>query len=367
MTAVDPRTRTDAAPEGPACRDQVCTTVWRCQEGKGEHFELEDLSEIKDEPDVLFWVDLLDVHDGDYTKLWELADELGFPPEDVKVAVNGGTRPKAARQSTHTFIATYATTLDKAAERATPFDSRVVTSRISVFLLPRGLVTVRHDDGFDMQKLADRWDADKHLWRLGSGALLYDLFDLLADQQFETLNALEDDIEALESALFTYIGPEDGRTKVNDREANRELLLNVFRLRKELVDLRRVVLPMREVVNIVDHDPLGGAKDDELDKLFDELHEQILRLTEWTDSLHDMITAVFETNLSVQDQRLNEVMKKLTGWAAIIAVPTLITGWFGQNVYYPGANASSGLVASTVMIFIIALPLWAFFRHRDWL
>ena len=124
---------------------------------------------------------------------------------------------------------------------------------------------------------------------------------------------------------------------------------------------------MREVVNIVDHDPLGGAKDNELDNLYDELHEQILRLTEWTDSLHDMVTAVFETNLSVQDAKLNEVMKKLTGWAAIIAVPTLITGWFGQNVYYPGANASSGLVASTVMILAIALPLWWFFRRRDWI
>ena len=112
MTAIDPRTRADAAPEDPASRDQVRTTVWRSQGGIGEPFNLEDLSEIKDEPDVLFWVDLLDVHDGDYAMLWELAEELGFPPDDVKLAVNGGTRPKASRYATHTFIATYATTMD---------------------------------------------------------------------------------------------------------------------------------------------------------------------------------------------------------------------------------------------------------------
>jgi magnesium transporter len=80
-----------------------------------------------------------------------------------------------------------------------------------------------------------------------------------------------------------------------------------------------------------------------------------------------MVTTVFETNLSLQDARLNTVMKKLTGWAAIIAVPTAITGFYGQNVEYPGINTFWGFLASTSIIVLIVLTLYWIFRRRNWL
>ena len=92
-----------------------------------------------------------------------------------------------------------------------------------------------------------------------------------------------------------------------------------------------------------------------------------MRVSEWTESLRDMITTVFETNLSLQDARLNQVMKKLTGWAAIIAVPTAITGFYGQNVDYPGFETAGGFVTSTAFIVLIVLALYWMFKRRDWL
>jgi magnesium transporter len=80
-----------------------------------------------------------------------------------------------------------------------------------------------------------------------------------------------------------------------------------------------------------------------------------------------MVTTVFETNLSLQDARLNTVMKKLTGWAAIVAVPTAITGFYGQNVDYPGINTVSGFVASSAIIVIFVLTLYWTFRRRGWI
>jgi magnesium transporter len=80
-----------------------------------------------------------------------------------------------------------------------------------------------------------------------------------------------------------------------------------------------------------------------------------------------MVTTVFETNLSLQDARLNTVMKKLTGWAAIIAVPTAITGFYGQNVSYPGIDSVAGFIASTTVIVILVAVLYVMFRRRDWL
>jgi magnesium transporter len=80
-----------------------------------------------------------------------------------------------------------------------------------------------------------------------------------------------------------------------------------------------------------------------------------------------MVTTVFETNLSLQDARLNTVMKKLTGWAAIIAVPTAVTGWFGQNIPYPGFAHYSGLYGSAGVIILMSGTLYIVFKRRGWL
>ena len=94
---------------------------------------------------------------------------------------------------------------------------------------------------------------------------------------------------------------------------------------------------MREVVNtVMRHRADSNGHTSDLDGWYTDLYDHVLRASEWTESLRDMITTVFETNIALQDARLNVVMKKLTGWAAIIAVPTAVTGWFGMNVAYPG-------------------------------
>ena len=77
----------------------------------------------------------------------------------------------------------------------------------------------------------------------------------------------------------------------------------------------------------------------ELAERYQDLYDHVLRATEWADSLRDLVTTIFETNLSLADARLNQVVKKLSAWAAIIAVPTAVTGFYGQNVPYPGFGA----------------------------
>lgn len=104
-----------------------------------------------------------------------------------------------------------------------------------------------------------------------------------------------------------------------------------------------------------------------LDGYFEDLYDHVLRAAEWTESLRDMVSSVFETNLSLQDARLNTVMKKLAGWAAVIAVPTAVTGWFGQNVPYPGFQTTLGLVQSVVAMVIGTVGLYVLFRKKDWI
>ena len=124
---------------------------------------------------------------------------------------------------------------------------------------------------------------------------------------------------------------------------------------------------MRELVNAV----LRHRKDinapSELDAWYDDLYDHVLRASEWTESLRDMVSAIFETNLSLQDARLNTVMKQLTSWAAIIAVPTAVTGYFGQNLPYPGFGQHWGFWLSAGIIATMASTLFVIFKRREWL
>ncbi len=189
----------------------------------------------------------------------------------------------------------------------------------------------------------------------GVGALVHGLLDVVVDGHFTAVQVLDDAIESLEDDLFAEETPRKG------------LQRKTFQLRKDLVALRRVVLPMREVVSAIQHRRLDAKTAPELDPVYADLYDHVLRVSEWTESLRDMVTTVFETNLSLQDARLNTVMKKLTGWAAIIAVPTAITGFYGQNVDYPGIETVAGFLTSSAIIVVLVLVLYVMFKRRDWL
>ncbi len=142
--------------------------------------------------------------------------------------------------------------------------------------------------------------------------------------------------------------------------------LRSFQLRKSLVLLRRVVIPMREVVNALMRRDLHVV-DEQLMPYYQDVYDHVLRATEWTESLRDLVATILETNLTIQGNRMNVITKKVTGWAAIIAVPTLITGFYGMNVPYPGFGRQSGFAVSSVIMVITGLLLYTIFKRNDWL
>jgi magnesium transporter len=323
--------------------------VWRAGT-KQDEFEFSKISDYLDQDDALVWVDL---YEPDHETLSGLAEELGFDEWAIEDAVAEAERVKASVYPRYTFCTVYAVQID--ADAVTRVDrSALSVHRISAFVLPNALITVRLSPFFDIDQVTRRWD-DIGAQRFGVGALVHGLLDVVVDGHFEAVQCLDDGLEALEGELF------------DDHGSGRDLQRRTYQVRKDLVDFRRVVLPMREVVNSIQHRRLDAKSPPELDPLFADLYDHVLRVSEWTESLRDMVTTVFETNLSLQDARLNAVMKKLTGWAAIIAVPTAITGFFGQNVPYPGFGAPWGFVASTAIISVLIVALYVMFRRRDWL
>ena len=327
--------------------------MWRNGKLEEENFPFDRISDYLEQDGTLVWVDLCDA---DATDLAALAQELTLNPLAVEDAVGHAERAKATRYATHTFITAYA--VATSGDEHPPPDvsqSCLSITRVSAFVLHRGIVTVRTGQEFDIEQVVQRWEDNADLLEFGPGALVHGLLDYIVDGHFEAVQLLDDQIESLEDTLF------------DDEALSKEVQRRTYRVRKDLVALRRVVLPMREVVNAVLRHRQDVDAPAELNSWFDDLYDHVLRATEWTESLRDMVSTVFETNLSLQDARLNTVMKKLTSWAAIIAIPTAITGYFGQNVPYPGFGKEWGFLFSISLIVAIAVGLYATFKRRDWL
>lgn len=310
-----------------------------------EGFSLADVSEHLENESAVVWVDLSAPEPED---LQVLADELNLHTLAVEAATSGRQRPRFDRFPGHGFLTAYAARLEVTT-------GELATSEIAAFITSNALVTVRKDDEFPVDGLVARWDDNADINKYGIGALVHGLLDFIVDGHFEAVESLDDQIEQLEDLLFDDRSPQD-----------HDVQRRSFELRKSLVHLRRVVLPMREVVNsLMRRD--AGLVPEQLLPHYQDVYDHVLRATEWTESLRDLVNTILETNLTIQGNRLNIITKKVTSWAAIIAVPTAITGFYGQNVPYPGFGHGSGFITSSVLIVLMSGTLYLTFRRRDWL
>jgi magnesium transporter len=321
------------------------TRIYRDGELVRENFPPAEISDYLEDPTATVWFDLVQPNEAD---LATITEELGLHPLAVEDAVHEHQRPKIDHYPSHMFLTAYAVKLDSQS-------GELRMNEIDAFITHHALVTVRKDDGFDVDALVGRWDdASTDLRRSGVAFLLHGLLDYVVDTQFEAIQSLDTDIEGLEDALFAE--------KVQDTTMQKR----TFQLRKSLVVLRRVVLPMREVVNTLLRRDLR-VMDETTMPYFQDVYDHVLRASEWTESLRDLITNIYDTHLNLRGNRLNVIMKQVTSWAAIIAVPTAVTGWYGQNVPYPGFAHRSGLWSSIIVIVVLSGLLYVLFRRKGWL
>jgi magnesium transporter len=309
-----------------------------------EGFPIGKVSDYLADPGNVIWFDLCEPTAAD---LSTISEELGLHPLAIEDAVAEHQRPKLDRYDTHLFVTSYGVRLNTTT-------GELQADEVDAFVTERALVTVRRSADFDIGAVKRRWDGSPDLTRYGVGFLLHGLLDYAVDTHFEAVQDLDTQIEALEDQLFD----EDPRDK--------ELQRRTFELRKSLVLLRRVVLPMREVLNSLLRRDLHVVSG-EMVPYYQDVYDHVLRATEWTESLRDLVTTILETHLTVRGNRLNVIMKQVTSWAAIIAVPTAVTGFYGQNVPYPGFGHTAGFVTSTLIMVVLSVGLYVVFRRKDWL
>jgi len=316
--------------------------AYRKGELVAEGFPLEEISDHLAEADTVVWFDLCNPEP---SELEQLKDELNLHELAVEDALEPHQRPKLDHYDKHFFLSCHIVELAG--------NVSINKTEIDSFVGDRWLITVRKGDDLDIDLVVKRWDRSADLAVFGVPFLLYGLLDVVTDSYFTVIDHFDDYYEHASEALFEEhpLDPADQRER--------------FRARQSLVMIHRLVNGLREAVSsLLRRDDLVPT---ELDPYYQDVYDHLLRANEATDTLRELVTSLVEANITLRDFRQNQVMKQVTSWAAIIAVPTLITGYYGMNVKYPGLNTSWGWIASLVLVFGCSLALFLVFRKKGWL
>lgn len=331
--------RAAVAPSPTTCLAH--TRAYREGELVEQGFDVPLISDLLEEPHTIVWLDLLQPSESD---LSVLVDELGLHPLAVEDALHAHQRPKLDRYEDHLFLAAYAVVVQ---------DGEVQTAEVAAFLTPRALVTVRKDPRVDLAPVLARWDAAQHLAVSGVPFLAYGFVDVLVDGYVDVAQDLDQRSDDIEDQLFTGTG-------------ERVLQEETFALRSSVTRLRRVVLPMQELV-VAMRRPDMGLVDEAMEPYLRDVDDHVLRVLATVETIREQLATILDTTIALQGHRLNETIFKLTAWAAILAVTTALTGYFGQNVPYPGSQETSGFWLSTTLLVVCVGGLYAFFKRRGWL
>lgn len=323
---------------------RVSTRLYRHGRLAAEGFDVSEVAEHLAVHGALVWIDLVDPDPG---VLERLGDELDLHELAVEDAVKARQRPKLDVYETHSFLATRAVRLDVEA-------GTLVEDEVHAFTNTRWMVTVRRGEGFDLAPIVRRAGLEPRLVEHGAGYLLYALLDAIVDDYLLVAQDLDDYFDEISEGLF------EERPIAHDKQRQ------WFEMRRALVRLHRIAVPMREAVSSLRRRDRAFVPEP-LDPYYQDVYDHLVRVIESADATRELGATIVETNLSLRDYRQNQIIKRITSWAAIVAVPTMITGFYGMNVPYPGSGEPWGVVVSVVLMVALSAWLYVGFRARDWL
>jgi magnesium transporter len=321
------------------------TTIRTCGAGGVEVVgtDVREVSEVLEDKSTIVWVDL---ERPERAELELLAGELGLHLLAVEDALDEHQRDKLVHYEDHVFLVSHCVALDR------PGDELEVTE-VDAFIGDRWLVTVHDGAGAVVERVIRRWERSRDLAAGGVGSLLYALLDVIVDGYYVLLDQFEEFYDTVSDRLFSDRALEPGEQR------------KWFEMRRALTKFDRIVTPLADgvgslVMRDLDRFPEPAAP------FLRDVEVEIRRATTEIDVLRELVTQIAEVNMALRDYRQNMVMKKVTSWAAIIAVPTLITGYYGMNVPYPGSGETWGAVVATVLSLGCSGTLFVLFRRRGW-
>jgi magnesium transporter len=298
---------------------------------------LESISDLLVDPEKVVWIDIQDPTAED---LELLRTECSFHELAIEDVASRHQRPKIERYDSYYFLVFYALRRGK-------------TDEINLFIGERYVVTIHEGEVPEIAATVERWRLNADRMGHGVAVPIYSLLDAIVDGYFPVIDAIAEDVEEIESSMF---GP-----SASNRQGE------IFSIKRELLDLRRVLAPEREVLNtlIRRDEPILG---EQTLPYFQDVYDHVIRVLDTVDLNRDQLSGLLEAHLAVVSNRLNSVMKRMTALATILMSVNLVASNYGMNFdNMPELHAGFGYAYALSLMVVIGTILTVIFRRIDWL
>lgn len=303
---------------------------------------VEEISEVLAKPDTFVWLGL---SEPGAEELAGLQEEFGLHELAIEDASSAHQRPK---------LEEYAGSLFLVLHTAEVREGEVHFGETHVFIDSRFLVSIRHDSTLGYGRVRSRCESMPNLLAKGPGFALYALMDLVVDNFLPVVEHYQARLEALERAIF-------------ENRPDRGVMERLYELKRELLHLRNTVGPLIDICNALMrlHPEIIPR---ELRVYFRDVHDHVLRIIRATETMREALSDAMQVNLALVTVRQNEVVKRLAGWGAILALPTMVFSMYGMNFrFMPELSWRFGYPAVLVFTLVGCAWLYRRLKRAEWL
>jgi magnesium transporter len=309
----------------------------------------EDALAVATERGGFVWLGL---YEPSQAELDVFADRFGLHPLAVEDAVEAHQRPKLENYDDALFMV-LKTGRYVEHERLTATSEVIDTGEVMIFLGPHYVITVRHGEHSGLTELRRRLEDQRELLCLGPSAVLYAIADLVVDTFTDVITDVDEDVEELEASVFSPQRTDDvGR---------------IYQLKRELMQLRRAVAPLEVPLQRLAERQVDVVPD-AMRSYFRDVLDHALRVRDQIGTFDELLSSILQASLARTSLSDNEDTRKISAWAAIIAVPTLMTGVYGMNFdVMPELHWRYGYPLVLLLIVVVCTALYRGFKRNGWL
>ena len=305
---------------------------------------LEDIPALRDRPDAFVWLGLREPDEELMARVQTLFGLHELAAED---AHHAHQRPKVEVYGDCLFVVLRTVQME---------EGRIDFGETHLFVGPRYLVSVRHGASLPYTTVRARCESNPRLLGKGPGFVLYAILDFVVDHYFPILDGLEDTVEDLEERFFKgdFTQSDIGR---------------LYELKRELVELRRAAAPLVEVCNYLLTDVFNDQVSDDIRPYFRDVYDHTLRINEAVDAIRETLALALQISLSVGAARQNDATKRLAGWGALLAIPTMVFSIYGMNFkgWFPELEWKYGYPTVMGCVAVACLLLYRKLKKSGWL
>lgn len=306
--------------------------------------EIDNIKNVLHHPDKFVWVGL---HEPGEETLQRFQKEFSLHDLAIEDAHNAHQRPKIETYGDTMFVVLRTAQINKEHDR-------IDFGETHFFVGHNFLVTIRHGSSISYADVRSRCESTPHLLRKGQGFALYAVMDSIVDQYFPVVEVLEEELQKIEEKVFK-------------EKPTRETTEHIYQLKRQLLEVKRAVSPLIDICNRLMRFDIKLIST-ETQPYFRDIYDHAVRLNEMVDHTRELLNTALEANFSLISISHGEVSKKFAGWAAIIAVPTMIAGFYGMNFQFmPELGWHYGYPAVVVFTISLCALLYLLFRRSGWL